>query len=110
MGGVVPFVGQGPSANNIAGQQNHYTTAGVNLAGNDPDIDKLFADMRSELDTARRTAIWQRIQQKALALYSVIGTVRVFDQYAVSDKVGEFTGLDYLFNPFELGLAGIQHR
>ena len=52
----------------------------------------------------------QRLQQKSHALYSAIGTVRVVDQYAVSDKVGEFTGLDYLFNPFELGLAGIQHR
>jgi peptide/nickel transport system substrate-binding protein len=110
MGGIVPYVGQGPSANNIAGQQNHYTTSGVNLAGNDPDIDKLFADMRSELDAAKRVAIWQTIQQKAHALYSVIGTVRVFDQYAVSDQVGEWTGLDYLFNPVELGLAGVQHR
>jgi peptide/nickel transport system substrate-binding protein len=110
MGGVVPFVGQGPSANNIAGQQNHYTTTGVNLAGNDPQIDQLFADMRSELDPARRLTIWQTLQQKAHALYSVIGTVRVFDQYAVSDQVGDWTGLDYLFNPFELGLAGIQHR
>jgi peptide/nickel transport system substrate-binding protein len=110
MGGIVPYVGQGPSANNIAGQQNHYTTAGVNLAGNDPEIDKLFADMRSELDATKRVAIWQTIQEKAHALYSVVGTVRVFDQYAVSDQVGEWTGLDYLFNPVELGLAGVQHR
>ena len=110
MGGVVPFVGQGSAANNIAGQQNHYTTSGVNLAGNDPGIDQLFTDMRSELDPAKRLATWQTIQERAHALYSVIGTVRVFDQYAVSDKVGDFGGLDYLYNPFELGLAGIQHR
>jgi peptide/nickel transport system substrate-binding protein len=110
MGGVVPYMGLGSAANDIAGQQNHWTTAGVNLGGNDPAIDKLFADMRSELDLAKRTAIWQTIQQKAHALYSVIGTVRVFDQYAVSDQVGAWTGLDYLPFPLELGLAGIQRR
>jgi peptide/nickel transport system substrate-binding protein len=110
MGGVVPYMGLGSAANDIAGQQNHWTTAGVNLGGNDPAIDKLFSDMRSELDLQKRTAIWQMIQQKAHALYSVIGTVRIFDQYAVSDQVGEWTGLDYLPFPLELGLAGVQRR
>jgi peptide/nickel transport system substrate-binding protein len=110
MGGVVPYMGLGSAANDIAGQQNHWTTAGVNLGGNDRAIDQLFSDMRSELDLSKRTAVWQSIQQKAHALYSVIGTVRVFDQYAVSDQVGDWTGLDYLPFPLELGLAGVQHK
>ena len=110
MGGVVPYMGLGSAANDIAGQQNHWTTAGVNLGGNDPAVDQLFSDMRSELDLSRRTSLWQSIQQKAHALYSVIGTVRVFDQYAVSNQVGDWSGLDYLPFPLELGLAGVQHK
>jgi hypothetical protein len=40
----------------------------------------------------KRVAIWQSIQQKAHTLYSVIGTIRVFDQDAVSDEVRECKG------------------
>jgi len=38
-------------------------------------------------------------------VHSVIGVARVYDQYAVSDKVGEWTGPDYLMNGFVLGLG-----
>jgi hypothetical protein len=34
----------------------------------------------------------------------------VFDQYAVSDKVGEWTGMDYAADALIMGLAGIQRR
>jgi hypothetical protein len=44
------------------------------------------------------------------ALHSVLGVARIYDQYAVSDKVGDWTGPDYLPNGFLIGLFGVQHR
>ena len=41
---------------------------------------------------------------------SVVGIARIYQQYAVSDKVGEWTGMDYNSNGFELGLSDVQKR
>jgi hypothetical protein len=43
----------------------------------------------------------------------VLGIARVYDQYAVSQKVGDWTGLDYQSggnSAFMLGLTGVQRR
>jgi peptide/nickel transport system substrate-binding protein len=109
MGNVVPYIGNS-SDRTMAAEQNHMTSNGVNVGGNDPELDKNFLTMISELDPARRLALWQTIQQEAFALHSVVGLARVFDQYAVSDKVGDWTGLDYLSGGLTLGLTGVQHR
>jgi hypothetical protein len=53
---------------------------------------------------------WHAVQQKDYSLHSKPGIVRVYDQYAVSDKVGEWTGMTHLNNALAIGLAGIQHR
>ncbi len=116
MGGVAPFMslGGGSAANSIPAQQNHMTSKGVNVSGNDPQLDKDFFAMTSELDATKRLALWHTVQQEAFALHSVLGVCRVFDQYAVSDKVGDWNGLDYLNSPsasiMALAGAGIQHR
>ena len=86
------------------------TSQGVNKSGNDPQLDKSFFAMIAELDPNKRLALWKNVQQQAFALHSVLGIARVYDQYAVSDKVGEWTGLDYLNGGFTLGLTGIQRR
>jgi peptide/nickel transport system substrate-binding protein len=115
MGGVAPWmgIGSGSAANSIPAQQNHMTSKGVNISGNDPQLDKDFFAMVSELDANKRLAQWKTVQQEAFALHSVLGVARVFDQYAVSDKVGDWTGLDYQSwnaSAFVIGLTGVQHR
>jgi hypothetical protein len=86
------------------------TTQGVNHAASDSELDKLFADTISELDTKKRLEKWHTVQQKAFALHSFPGISRVYDQYAVSDKVGEWQGMSHLNNALVMGLAGVQHR
>jgi ABC-type transport system substrate-binding protein len=112
MGGVAPWmgVGSGSAANSIPAQQNHMTSKGVNISGNDPQLDKDFFSMTAELDTNKRVEIWHKVQQEMFALHSVLGVARIYDQYAVSDKVGDWTGPDYLPNGFLIGLFGVQHR
>jgi hypothetical protein len=39
-----------------------------------------------------------------------MGLVRIYDQYAVSDKIGDWNGPTYLPNGFLYGLYGVQHR
>jgi hypothetical protein len=91
-------------------QQNNMTSKGVNQVAQDPDLDKMFFDMIAELDPQKRLEDWHAVQQKDYSLHSCVGVCRVFDQYAVSDKVGDWTGQDYLNNALILGLAGVQHR
>jgi len=115
MGGVAPWmgVGSGSAANSIPAQQNHMTSRGVNISGNDPQLDKDFFAMVAELDANKRLALWKTVQQEAFALHSVLGIARVFDQYAVSEKVGEWSGLDYQSggsNAMVLGLTGVKKR
>ena len=116
MGGVAPWmgIGSGSAANSIPAQQNHMTSKGVNSSGNDPQLDKDFFAMVSDLDPNRRLALWHTVQQEAFALHSVLGIGRVFDQFAVSDRVGNWTGLDYQSwngaGAMVLGLSGVQHR
>ena len=90
------------------------TSKGVNSSGNDPQLDKDFFAMVSDLDPNRRLALWHTVQQEAFALHSVLGIGRVFDQFAVSDRVGNWTGLDYQSwngaGAMVLGLSGVQHR
>ena len=66
--------------------------------------------MIAELDEAKRLALWKTVQRQGFDLHSVVGLARVYDQYAVSDKVGEWTGLDYLNGGYTLGLTGVQRR
>ncbi len=109
VGSVVPWIG-GTRPNNIAGQQNNMTSKGINVAANDPQLDSMYLAMLSELDPARRLAAWQSIQQRAFALHSVVGVARTYQQYVVSDKVGDWTGMDFNINGFELGLSDVQKR
>ena len=114
MGGVAPFMslGGGSAAGSIPGQQNHYTSRGVNSGGNDAQLDKDFSAMIAELDANKRLALWHTVQQESFALHSVLGVCQVYDQYAVSSKIGEWTGLDYINYPSSsiMALTGIQHR
>jgi dipeptide transport system substrate-binding protein len=109
VGSVVPWVGA-TRPNNIAGQQNNMTSKGINVAANDPAMDKDYPAMLAELDPAKRVALWQSIQQRAYALHSVVGIARVYQQYAVSDKVGDWTGMDFNSSGFELGLSDVRKR
>jgi len=109
MGGMVPYIGNS-SDTTMASELNHVTSKGVNNSGNDPEVDKNFFAMIGELDPNKRLALWKTVQQQAFALHSVVGLARVYDQYAVSDKVGPWTGLDYLNGGFSLGLTGVQRR
>jgi peptide/nickel transport system substrate-binding protein len=115
MGGVAPWmgIGSGSAANNIPAMQNHMTSKGVNISANDPQLDKDFFAMTAELDANKRLAMWHSVQQQAFALHSVLGIARVYDQYAVSNKVGDWTGIDHQSggnSAFILGLTGVQHR
>jgi len=112
MGGVVPWigVGSGTAGNQMPAQQNNMTTQGVNHAASDPDLDKMFLATIAELDPKKRLEMWHTVQQKAFSLHSFPGISRVYDQYAVSDKVGEWKGMTHLNNALVMGLAGVQHR
>jgi peptide/nickel transport system substrate-binding protein len=115
MGGVAPWmgIGSGSAANSIPAQQNHMTSKGVNISGNDAQLDKDFFAMVSELDPNKRLDLWKKVQQEAFALHSVLGVARVYDQFAVSDRVGSWEGLDYQSggsNAMVLGLTGVKHR
>jgi peptide/nickel transport system substrate-binding protein len=112
MGGVVPWigVGSGTAGNQMPAQQNNMTTQGVNHAASDPDLDRMFLDTIAELDVKKRLDKWHEVQQKAFALHSFPGVSRVYDQYAVSNKVGEWNGMTHLNNAFVMGLAGVQHK
>ncbi len=112
MGGIATWIGIGGGAagNSMPAQQNNMTSQGVNQAAHDPDLDKMFFDMIAELDPNKRLDDWHQVQQKAFSLHSIEGICRVFDQYAVSDKVGDWTGMDYLANALIMGLTGVQHR
>jgi ABC-type transport system substrate-binding protein len=112
MGGVATWIGIGGGAagNTMPAQQNNMTSQGVNQAAHDEELDKMFFDMVAELDPNKRLEKWHLVQQKAYSLHTIFGTNRVFDQYAVSDKVGEWTGLNFLPNALIMGLSGIQHR
>jgi peptide/nickel transport system substrate-binding protein len=111
-GGVVTWIGTGggSAGNSMPAQQNNMTSKGVNQAAQDPDLDKMFLDMIAELDPNKRLDEWHQVQQKAYSLHSIMGIARVFDQYAVSDKVGDWTGQDYLPDALIVGLTGVQHR
>lgn len=112
MGGVVTWIGTGggSAGNTMPAQQNNMTSKGVNQAAHDPDLDTMFFAMIAELDQNKRLDDWHQVQQKAYSLHSIFGVARVFDQYAVSDKVGDWTGRTYLNNALIQGLPGIQHR
>jgi peptide/nickel transport system substrate-binding protein len=112
MGGVVPWigVGSGTAGNQMPAQQNNMTTRGVNHAASDPELDQLFLETIAELDPQKRLEKWHTVQQKAFALHSFPGISRVYDQYAVSDKVGEWQGMTHLNNALVMGLAGVQQR
>jgi hypothetical protein len=69
--------------------------------------------MTAELDPSKRLAMWHSVQQQHFALHTVLGLARIYDQYAVSNKVGDWTGIDYQSggnSAFMLGLTGVQHR
>ncbi len=88
------------------------TSKGVNVSANDPQLDKDFFAMIAELDPNTRLAEWHTVQQEAFNLHSVLGVARIFDQYAVSARVGDWTGLDdqsWGASAFILGLTGVQH-
>jgi hypothetical protein len=70
----------------------------------------MFFDTIAELDPKQRLEKWHAVQQKAYSLHSFPGIARVYDQYAVSNKVGEWNGMTYLNNALMIGLAGVQHR
>jgi peptide/nickel transport system substrate-binding protein len=110
LGGVVPWIGAGAALNQMPAQQNNMTTQGVNHAASDPELDRMFLETIAELDVKKRLDRWQEVQKKAFALHSFPGIVRVFDQYAVSNRVGEWTGMSHLNNGLVMGLAGVQHR
>ena len=112
MGGVVTWVGvgSGTAGNQMPAQQNNMTTQGVNHASGDPELEKLFFDTIAELDPKKRLEKWHTVQQQAFALHSFPGISRVYDQYAVSDKVGEWQGMTHLNNALVMGLAGVQQR
>jgi peptide/nickel transport system substrate-binding protein len=112
MGGVVTWVsvGSGAAGNQMPAQQNNMTAQGVNHAANDPELDTMFKDTIAELDPKKRLDKWHAVQQKAYALHSFPGVSRVYDQFAVSDKVGEWQGMTHLTNALVMGLAGVQHR
>jgi peptide/nickel transport system substrate-binding protein len=112
MGGVAPWIGVGSGAagNQMPAQQNNMTSKGVNQSANDPELDALFFDMIAELDPKKRLDKWQVVQQKAFDLHTCLGVARVFDQFAVSNKVGEFAGMTHMSNGFILGLTGVQRR
>jgi peptide/nickel transport system substrate-binding protein len=112
MGGVVPWIGVGSGAagNQMPAQQNNMTSKGVNHAANDPELDKMFADTIAELDAKKRLDMWHTVQQKAFALHSFPGITRVYDQYAVSSKVGEFAGPTHLSQGFFIGLPWVQRK
>jgi len=103
-------VGSGTAGNQMPAQQNNMTTQGVNHAASDPDLDKMFLDTIAELDPNKRLEKWHAVQQKAFALHSFPGISRVYDQYAVSDRVGEWQGMTHLNNALVMGLGGVQHR
>jgi peptide/nickel transport system substrate-binding protein len=111
-GGVVTWIGTGGGAagNSMPAQQNNMTSKGVNQSAHDPDLDKMFGDMIAELDPNKRLDMWHQVQQKAYSLHTILGVARVFDQYAVSEKVGDWTGQDYLPDALINGLTGVQHR
>jgi peptide/nickel transport system substrate-binding protein len=112
MGGVVPWVavGGGTAGNQMPAQQNNMTSQGVNHSANDPELDKMFLDTIAELDPNKRLEKWHAVQQKDYSLHSKPGIVRAYDQYAVSNKVGEWTGMSHLNNALMMGMAGVQHR
>jgi peptide/nickel transport system substrate-binding protein len=112
MGGVVTWigVGSGTASNAMPSQQNTMTSTGVNHGAGDPELDRMFFDTIAELDPEKRLEKWHKVQQKAFSLHSVMGVCRVYDQFAVSNKVGEWNGMTYLSNGLMLGLAGVQHR
>jgi F0F1-type ATP synthase membrane subunit c/vacuolar-type H+-ATPase subunit K len=112
MGGIATWIGIGGGAagNSMPAQQNNMTSKGVNQVAQDPELDQMFFDMVAELDPSARMAKWHQVQQKDYSLHSCVGVCRVFDQYAVSDKVGEWTGMDYAADALIMGLAGIQRR
>ena len=110
MGGVVPWIGAGAALNQMPAQQNNMTTQGVNHAASDPELDKMFLATIAELDVKKRLDRWHEVQQKAFALHSFPGIVRVFDQYAVSNRIGEWTGMSHLNNGLVMGLAGVLRR
>jgi len=112
MGGVVPWVGvgSGTAGNQMPAQQNNMTTQGVNHASGDADLEKSFFETIAELNANKRLEMWHAVQQKAYALHSFPGVCRVYDQYAVSNKVGEWNGMTHLTNALVIGLAGVQHR
>jgi peptide/nickel transport system substrate-binding protein len=112
MGGIATWIGIGGGAagNSMPAQQNNMTSKGVNQVAQDPQLDQMFFDMVAELNPNKRMEDWHQVQQKDYSLHSCVGVCRVFDQYAVSDKVGEWTGMDYAADALIMGLAGIQHR
>ena len=112
MGGVVSWigVGSGTAGNQMPAQQNNMTTQGVNHAASDPDLDAMFFDTIAELDPKKRLDKWHAVQQKAYSLHSFPGISRVYDQYAVSNKVGAWNGMTHLNNALIIGLAGVEHR
>lgn len=63
MGGVAPWmgIGSGSAANSIPAQQNHMTSKGVNISANDPQLDKDFFAMISDLDPTQRLAQWHTV-------------------------------------------------
>jgi ABC-type transport system substrate-binding protein len=115
MGGVAPWmsIGGGSAANSIPAQQNHMTSKGVNISGNDPELDSLFFAMVAELDPNKRLEIWKTVQKRAFDLHSVLGVARVYEQYAVSDKIGEWNGRDHqawTAPAYMMGLSGVRPR
>ena len=112
MGGIATWIGIGGGAagNSMPAQQNNMTSKGVNQVAQDPSLDQAFFQMVAELNPDQRLADWHQVQQQDYALHSCVGVCRVFDQYAVSDKVGDWTGMDYAADALIMGLAGIQHR
>jgi hypothetical protein len=86
------------------------TIPGVNHASGDQELEKMFFDTVAELDPNTRLEKWHAVQQKAFALHSFPGIARVFDQYAVSNRVGEWNGPTHLNSALMIGLQGVQHR
>ncbi len=112
MGGVTTWigVGSGTAGNQMPAQQNNMTIQGVNHAAGDPELERMFLDTIAQLDPNQRLEMWHAVQQKAFSLHSFPGVCRVYDQYAVSNRVGDWSGMTYLNNALVMGLAGVQHR
>ncbi|UCH42247.1 MAG: hypothetical protein JSW16_05340, partial [Dehalococcoidales bacterium] len=89
---IFPTVNQ-----NVYHSSNMFTSLGVHTTANDPEMDRLYAEVLAETDLEKQERLWTEFMQKGKDMWIVTGLWEVPTYYVKGPHLGEWTKHSHLF-------------